>query len=170
MSKGGIAVLVVAAVVFLALGFVFGQVMQAASNNIDGPLVTEGYVHQYVGMAVAEIQTDIDKLEMRVLELSGGEGISTIPEPTGDPENTSPITPTTPTTPPAPTSVKIKSSGVNVRSDASTTASIAGSVVANTVLTYLGQKNDSTGQIWYEVRLADGTEGWVASWLCFEPE
>lgn len=167
MSKGGIAVLIVAALVFLALGFVFGNVMQEAKSNLPGAMVTETYVQQYVGMTVAALQTKIDELEMRVFDLTGGEGSTTsIPEPTDNPVNPT----ANPTTPPAPTTVKIKSSGVNVRSDASTTASIVGGVAANTVLTYLGQKNDSTGQAWYHVRLEDEKDGWVASWLCYEPE
>jgi uncharacterized protein YgiM (DUF1202 family) len=169
MGKGGVAVLIVAALVFAALGFVFGQVVQAANSN-PGTLVTETYVQKYVGEIIAEMQSRIDELEMLILDLSGGAPVtSVIPEP--QPNNPDNLTVPNPiTTSPAPTSVKIKSNGVNVRSDASATASIVGSVATNTVLTYIGQKNDSEGRAWYNVRLANGTEGWVAGWLCYEPE
>ncbi|MCL1906157.1 MAG: SH3 domain-containing protein [Clostridiales bacterium] len=166
MSKGGVAVLVVAALVFAALGFVFGQVVQAANSN-PGTLVTEGYVHQYVGVQLAEMQNNIDDLEMRILELSGtAAGIGTDPE---TPDNTGNSPGTTAVTP-SPSTVKIQSGSVNVRSDSATTSSVVGSAKAGDVLTYLGQKNGSDGQAWYHVRLSDGTEGWVASWLCHDPE
>ena len=176
MSKGGIAVLIVAAAVFALLGFAFGQVVQAADKGLGNQhLVTETYVQKYVGEVVAELQAHIDELDLRLKGGAvGGEVDPAIPEPPGEPDDavaaTAPPTPDTAATP-APTTVKIKSSGVNIRSDASTSASIVSSVAANTVLTYLGQKNDSQGQVWYQVRLSsNGTEGWVASWLCYEPE
>ena len=172
MSRGGIAVLIVAALVFAGLGFVFGQVVQAA-NNTPANLVTEDYVHQYVGRMLTEMQTKVDSLEMRIHELTGsGAGSATIPEPPNNGSSTTPTTPTTPATP-TPTTVKIKAdvSSANVRADASETASIVGSASANTVLTYLGvKKNDSQGRAWYNVRLSNGTEGWVASWVCNEPQ
>ena len=47
MSKGGIIVLIVAALVFCGLGFVIGQVVQA-SGSVGGsesdPVVTQSYV------------------------------------------------------------------------------------------------------------------------------
>jgi len=166
MSKGGIAVLVVAALVFTALGFVFGQVVQAA-NNTPATLVTESYVQKYVGEMMADMQSKIDELDLRVAELSGSaSGDTTVPEPSDNQGPTS--TSTNPATP-KPTTVKVKSSGVNVRSDASTTASVVGSVTANTVLTYLDQKTDGQGQVWYKVQLQNGTQGWVAGWLCYDP-
>ncbi|MCL1976103.1 MAG: SH3 domain-containing protein [Firmicutes bacterium] len=172
MSKTGIAVLVVAALVFTALGFVFGQVIQAA-NNSPGALVTESYVQKYVGEMMAEMQSQMDELEMRILSLSGGEADSTVvAEPLDNPGDSSTTTNTTNTpTPATPKTVKVKAGdGVNVRSEASTTASKVGSATAEAVLTYLGQKTDSAGQVWYNVRLDDGKEGWVAGWLCNEPQ
>ena len=168
MSKGGVAVLIVAALVFAALGFVFGQVVQAANNN-PGALVTETYVQKYVGEIIAEMQSKIDELEMRILDLSSGSPVTpAMPEQTSD--NTTDNPPVIDTPSVSPTSVKIKSDSVNVRSDASASASKVDAVAANTVLIYLGQKNDNVGQAWYNVRLANGIEGWVAGWLCYEPE
>lgn len=168
MSKGGIAVLVVAALVFAALGFVFGQVVQAAVNN-PGPLVSESWVEQYVGQKLADMQLKIDELEAQLLQYQTGgvaSGSPSIPEPGGQ-------TGSGVTTPPAqatPTTVKVKSNSVNVRSDATVDASIVGSVAAETTLTYLDKKVDSKNQTWYKVRLANGTEGWVAGWLCYDPQ
>jgi uncharacterized protein YgiM (DUF1202 family) len=173
MSKGGITVLAVAAVVFTALGFVLGQVMLKASENAPRVVASETYVQQYVGMALAEMQETIDDLEMRIFSLTGGETPAdpTTTQPSGQVNDPAATTPGVATTPTGPTTVKIKANSVNVRSDASTGASRVGDgVAANTVLTYLGQKNDSDGKAWYHVRLPDGKEGWVASWLCYDPE
>ncbi len=174
MSKGGIAVLVVAALVFATLGFVFGQVIQAAvdTGSADNPVVTEDFVETYVGTRLADMQTKINDLEEQVLALSGGStgdnlDVSAIPEP-GSGTITTPEEPSTATS--SFTKVTVQADSVNVRSDASAEAEIVGNVIAETELDYLGQKNDSDGQVWYKVRLADDTEGWVASWLCYEPQ
>ena len=169
MSKGGLAVLVVAAVVFAALGFVFGQVVQAANSNVPGAVVTETYVQQYVGEMLADMQSKLDEFDMRLYELSGGVPVSNTEPPEPSDDIGAPANPNTPSTP-QPSKVKIKSNGVNVRSEASTTASIVGGVTINTEITYLGQITDSQGQVWYNVRLDNGTEGWVAGWLCYDPE
>jgi len=166
MSKGGVAVLIVAAVVFSGLGFAFGQAVQAASS-ISEPIPTQGWVEAYIGAKLADMQIKIDELTAQLLQLTGGEAVISSPE-IPDPDDDQPVT--TPPVPPAPTKVKVKDSGINVRSDASENASLVSTASANSTLTYLDQKNDSQGRAWYKVRLANGTEGWVAGWLCNEPE
>ena len=166
MSKGGVVVLIVAALVFSALGFVFGRVVQAASN-IPGPVPSQSWVEGYVGDRLAAMQQEVDKLQALLLQYTGGsipvDNNTDIPSPDDNPSVTPPV-------PPAPATVKVKDSGINVRSDASESASIVGTAAANSTLTYLDKKNDSQGRAWYKVRLDSGTEGWVAGWLCNTPE
>jgi uncharacterized protein YgiM (DUF1202 family) len=169
MSKGGIMVLIMACLVFSGLGFVFGRVVTEASN-VPSEVVSKSWVQLYVGDMMAEIQEKLDNLEMQNLDVSSDSpDTSIIPEPLNNP--TTP-TPNPNPAPKQPTSVRVKSTNtsVNIREDASANASIVGSAESNAVLTYLGQKNDSEGQAWYHVRLADGSEGWVAGWLCNDPE
>ncbi|MBR5430015.1 MAG: hypothetical protein IK116_05755, partial [Firmicutes bacterium] len=65
MSKGGIIVLIVAALVFCGLGFVIGQVVQA-SGSVGGsesdPVVTQSYVDKLVGKQVSALQAEIDEI------------------------------------------------------------------------------------------------------------
>ena len=63
-----------------------------------------------------------------------------------------------------PTRVKVTGASVNIRATASTSANIVGSVVKDDVLTYLGTSNN-----WYNVKLSDGTTGWIRNDLCTAP-
>jgi len=172
MNKIGVAVLVVAALVFTGLGYALGQVIQKVeAKTMAGDLVTEGYVQIYVGEMLAEMQSRIDELEMLLYELRGSSTDTVVTPQPNDPADNPATTPTGNATTSTAKTVKINAeNGVNVRNDASASATLVGSANNNAVLTYLGQKNGSDGRAWYNVRLENGTEGWVASWFCFEPE
>ena len=168
MSKGGVVVLVVAAIVFGVLGFVIGNVVSATvgvPGGKDDPLISQSYVDKLVADRVVELQTQIDELQGLVdayisggtIDTSQGQNTST---------NTNDGNESTETT--TPNRVKVTSNSVNIRQSSSTSSSVVGNVSAGTVLTYLGQTTTSDG-VWYQVRLSNGTEGWVAGRLCGDP-
>lgn len=165
MSKGGIIVLIVAALVFCGLGFVIGQVVQASGSmpgSDSDPVVTQSYVDKLVGKQVSALQAEIDEINA---SLNGG---STARPSTGtDPSNNNSSgngnnNGTTAS------SVKVTSDAVNIRSTASTDGSIVGTASEGDVLAYLGSTSASDGT-WYNVKMANGTTGYIASWLCSEP-
>lgn len=160
MSKGGIIVLIVAALVFCGLGFVIGQVVQAADTNPgtkDDPYVQQSYVEKLVANHVSDLQQEIDSLKA---QLEGAD----ISVPTDVPDV--PDVPSTPGT--TSSTVTVTSDSVNVRASASTSADIVGTANNGDVLTYLGSTTASDGT-WYNVRLSNGTSGYIASWLCGNP-
>ena len=65
--------------------------------------------------------------------------------------------------------VTVSGDSVNIRSSASTTASIVTTVSKGTVLTYLSQSSVS-GAIWYNVKTSGGSAGWIRSDLCSSPK
>ncbi|MBR5429928.1 MAG: SH3 domain-containing protein, partial [Firmicutes bacterium] len=66
------------------------------------------------------------------------------------------------------TSVTVTSDSVNIRDSASTEGGLVGSASEGEVLTYLGSENGDGG-VWYRVQTSDGSVGYIASWLCSEP-
>ena len=163
MSKGGVVVLIIAALVFSGLGFVVGQVVSASgtqAGSLDDPVATQSYVDKLFATRTQDMQADIDEL----YALLGGSSISgsgmTDPAGSGG-ETTGGATSMT---------VRVTSDDVNVRASASTDAEIvAGGVASGTELEYLGSTT-SGSDTWYHVRLSNGTEGYVASWLCAAPQ
>ena len=72
MNRGKIALLVVAALVFLSLGFVIGQVVQAVDTlpgSNEDPIATQSYVETAVGERLAVLNTKIEELEAEVAAL-----------------------------------------------------------------------------------------------------
>ena len=172
MSKTATIILImVAALVFMGVGFAVGQIVQAAINtpgSADDPLVTQSYVDTTVGQRIAQMQTTMDELEAKVIALGGGSVTTTAPPVTSAPTTPTSV-PTAPTTaPPSTQKVVVNSETVYVRKDAGTTFDRLDGrdvVVKGDKLDYLGSKPDASGAIWYNVRLANGKEGWVAGWL-----
>ena len=160
MSKGGVIVLIIAALVFCGLGFVIGQVVSASDSlpGSDGdPAASQGYVDKLVARHTQELQTQIDELRA----LLGGEiptGGTDSPG-TTDPNNGGAATPS---------KVKVTAADVNIRASASTEAQVVGNVSNGTEMDYLGSTAVGA-DTWYHVRLSDGVEGYVASWLCGAP-
>ena len=165
MSKGGVTVLIVAAIVFLALGFVLGQVVEAAyevPGSANDPLVSQSYVEALVGERLAGLQTEVDELRAQVEVLQGNTDVGGGDITTGNKEENNPPTGGNDTG--KATRVKVTGASVNIRATASTSATIVGSVVKDDVLTYLSTSNN-----WYNVKLSDGTTGWIRNDLCTAP-
>ena len=157
MSKGGVIVLIIAASVFTGLGFVIGNVVLASGNNPgskEDPVMTQSGVEQLLSVRISELEAQIDQLEVLLNATSDSNTGTEENGNTEDPDSSSP------------SNVEVTSDSVNVRASASTSASIVASVTAGTVLTYLGDSEDGE---WYHVELSDGTEGYIASYLCGEP-
>ena len=164
MSKTATTILImVAALVFMGVGFAVGQIVQAAiqtPGSADDPLVAQSYVDNMIGQRAASLQDQLESLEAKIAALSGENTVPATSAPT-----TPPTIPTDPTTPPVSgRKVTITGSTVNVRADASSTATRVGSVVQGDKLDYLDSKTTAEGT-WYKVKLSDGKEGWVAGWL-----
>lgn len=167
MSKGGVVVLIIAALVFSGLGFVVGQVVSASgtqAGSLDDPVATQSYVDKLFATRTQDMQADIDEL----YALLGGSSIpgSGTTDPVGSGEETGGETTGGATS----MTVRVTSDDVNVRASASIDAEIvAGGVASGTELEYLGSTT-SGSDTWYHVRLSNGTEGYVASWLCAAPQ
>jgi hypothetical protein len=156
VNRGKIALLVVAALVFLSLGFVIGQVVQAVDTlpgSNEDPIATQSYVETAVGERLAVLNTKIEELEAEVAALKGG---TTSTNTNSDDNDTTDV----PGGNTSGTQVEITGNTVNVRASASTTAAKVGSVTKGTKVTLLKESGD-----WYQIKLADGTIGWVASYL-----
>lgn len=59
----------------------------------------------------------------------------------------------------------VTGSVVNVRSDATTESDALTQVNKGTYLTVTNEKEAANGDVWYAVALANGTQGYIASWL-----
>lgn len=160
MNKSSVVILIIAAVVFTGLGFVVGQVMAEGKNpgSADDPVVSESYVDKLVGDRASALQTQIDEI-MAVLDSDG-----TVPNTNGNDNTDDPGNSTTTSQ-----TVSVTADSVNIRSTASTSASIVTTVSSGTVLTYLDQSSQSDG-VWYNVKTSGGSTGWIRSDLCSSPK
>jgi uncharacterized protein YgiM (DUF1202 family) len=160
MNKGGIIMLVIAAIVFCGLGFVIGQWAKAASvptpGGKDDPLVSKNYVDKLVAERTADLQNQLDELMAQFLAMGGSLDIPI------DNSNDNNDTPAVVTPPPGPTytSVKITTNGARVRSQPNTTSDVLITLNSGDVVDYLGEEND-----FYKIKLPDGREGYIATWL-----
>lgn len=164
MSKSGVIVLIIAAVVFCGLGFVIGQVVQASGANPGSegdPAITQSYVDKLVGARVSALQEEIDELKALM-------GQTVTPVAPTDPPTTTDPGPTDPVTIGG-QKVKSTTDGLNVRSSASTSGTVLTSVSTGTEMEYLGSATASDGAIWYNVKLSNGTVGYVHSDYCSAP-
>lgn len=62
----------------------------------------------------------------------------------------------------SPQSIQITGSTVNVRSNAGTSNSVVGKARKGEQYTYLAQKTDTKGQLWYQILLSNNQKGWVS--------
>lgn len=159
MNKVGVIILVIAALVFCGLGFLIGSTVEYSEKNYGtsaDPVAQKSYVDTLVSNNIAVLQEEIDDLKAQIADLTAAiEGGNTG---TGNPNGGNNTTTQ---------SVKTTAS-VNVRATASTTGSVLTTVDTNTVLTYIGSTSGSDGT-WYNVKLSDGTVGYVFSQYCSEP-
>lgn len=171
MTKGRTALLVVAAMVFLTVGFVIGQMVQAAGtipgSNGD-PLVAQSYVEQVVGETVTGLQTKIDELQAKVEDLqqrvdglsketgssagTSAGSVSKEPSSSNSPkENNSSVTGKT---------VTVSGKAANIRTGPGTNYEIITTLSNGKKAAFIEQENG-----WVKLILSDGQEGWVADWL-----
>lgn len=169
MTKGRVALLVVAAMVFLSVGFVIGQMVQAAGTipgTAGDPLVAQSYVEKIVGETVASMQTKLDEmgskvasLEERIDELSKGNSRSTSSGSSGS--NSSGGTSKPPATPSAEgKTVAVSGNSANVRTGPGTSYEVVTTLSKGDTATVISEENS-----WYKVTLSGGKEGWIANWL-----
>ena len=171
MSKGGIIVLIVAALVFCGLGFVIGQVVQASgatAGSESDPVVTQSYVDKLVGKQVSALQAEIDEINAALKGNTTPASNTDNSGSTTKPDSNSGSNSSSNSSTSSATSVKVTSDAVNIRAEASTEATIVGTAASGDVLAYLGSTSASDGT-WYNVRMANGTTGYIASWLCSDP-
>jgi len=155
MTKGRAALLAVASIVFLTVGFVIGQMVQAAGaipGSAGDPLVARSYVKKIVGETVAGMQTKIDELQAAVDDLE---------------KKVEVLSPSTPSTSPAdqePTSgtkvVTVTGKSANIRTGPGTNYDKITTLVQGDKASFAGEENG-----WYQIVLPDGRKGWVANWL-----
>lgn len=163
MSKGGITILVIASVVFLAIGFVVGQVVQATVNtpgSEDDPLVSQSYVEKLVGERTATLQTQIEELQAELDSIKNPNGTTSSTNTNTNTSTTDTNTNTNTSTTTTAKTVEVTSNSVNLRAEPSTSATILGSAAKGDKLTYVATQGD-----WYKVKLSNGTIAWVYSSL-----
>lgn len=177
MTKGRVALLVVAAMVFLSVGFVIGQIVQAAGTvpgSAGDPLVAQSYVEKVVGETVADLESKLDEMDSKVTALqeridelskdtrkvssgssSSGNSGSNSGSSSGaaKPDNNSKSSAQGKT-------VAVSGTSANVRSGPGTTYDKVASLVSGDTATVILEENS-----WYKVTLSDGQEGWIANWL-----
>lgn len=166
MKKSGVIVLIVASIVFLAIGFYVGQTASAVLNtpgSEDDPLVAQSYVESLVGERTAALQTQIDELQKQIEALApataattGSDSTTTTTPTTTDNTGSNTTAPTTT----AKKTVEVTAETVNIRSGPSTDSTKIASAVKGDKFEYVSTQGD-----WYQILLQDGTKGWVASWL-----
>ncbi|MCR6545396.1 SH3 domain-containing protein [Dehalobacterium formicoaceticum] len=171
MTKGRIALLVMAAVVFLSVGFVLGQIVQA-SGTIPGtsgdPLVAQSYVEKVVNETVADMEkkladmeSQVTSLQKKVEDLSADDNKSASQQVSAKPAaDTTPKKQTPPAAASKKTVVVKGNSSVMVRTGPDTTYNKVASLLKGDEATVIYEENN-----WYKVILRDGQEGWVANWV-----
>lgn len=168
MTKGRLALLVVAAIVFLSVGFVIGQIVQASGTlpgTVGDPLVAQSYVEKVVGETVANLESKLDELESKVTALqeeiddlssSSGKGSSSSSGSNSSSGATNkPVNSTV-----QGKTVAVSGSSANVRTGPGTTYEKVTTLLEGDTAKVILEENS-----WYKVTLGDGQEGWIANWL-----
>ncbi|ATW25940.1 SH3 domain-containing protein [Candidatus Formimonas warabiya] len=162
MTKGRAALLVVAAIVFLTVGFVIGQMVQAAGaipGTAGDPLVAQSYVEKIVGETVASLQTKLDEMQAKVDDLQ--EEVDALSGDTGTNKGSGKTTLPQSSNPPAQgKTVVVSGDSANIRTGPGTTYAKVTTLVKGDTATMVSEENG-----WYKITLQDGKEGWVANWL-----
>jgi hypothetical protein len=172
-AKGKAALLIIAALVFLVIGFVGGQLAKAVSTlpgDSGDPVATQSYVESTVGERLATLTTRIDELEAELAALKSGtttnDGNTSNSGDTsnnsGDTTNNSGNSGNSSNSGNSTTSTStltITGNTVNVRSGPGTSYSVVASVSKGDKVTLLGTEGD-----WYKVQVGNVT-GYVASYL-----
>lgn len=154
-ARGKAALLIIAAIIMVILGFVGGQLamaLQTLPGDAQDPVATQSYVEGKIGERLAALTTRIEELEAEVAALKGS-GTTT------DPGTTNPGTTNPGTTSSNLGTVTITGDGVNIRSGPSTDTASLGKLSKGTVVTLL-----STDGNWHKIQNGN-TVGYVAAYL-----
>jgi len=161
-ARGKVALFIIAAIIFLVVGFVCGQLVKALTTlpgDKDDPVVTQSYVETQIGERLATLTTRLDEVEAELAALKGsgtttpnGTGTTT---PSGN-GNTGTQNSGTGTSTSSQT-VRITGNSVNFRSGPGTNYDSLGSLSKGDTATYL-----STEGNWYKIRRGN-TTGYVSS-------
>ena len=157
LNKGKIVLIVVAVLVFVTIGFVAGQVVQAMGTlpgSSDDPVATESYVETTIGERMASLSTKVDELEAQVAALKGETPSSTSnsnQSNSGSVDNNDSNTSSGET-------LTITGNGVNLRSAASKNGDVITTLAKGTKVTKVSEEGD-----WYKVQTSSGQTGYVSS-------
>lgn len=157
-ARGKVALFIIAAIIFLVVGFVCGQIVKALTTlpgDKDDPVVTQSYVQTQIGESLATLTTRIDELEAELAALKGGGTVSGNNSGTTTPNNSGTTTPNNGNT--ANQTVRITGNSVNVRRGPGTNYDIIGSMQNGDTATYIGKEGD-----WYQIRRGNVT-GYVSA-------
>lgn len=164
MSKNGVIILIIAAVVFLVGGFFLGQAATAlldAPGSEDNPLVSESYVVKLVGERTAAIQTQIEELQAAIADLQSALDSPTPANSTGDtqtnPNNNDPVDTSGSTA----KKVVVTAGSINIRAEASTNSKVVASASKGDSFPLVSTEGE-----WHKITMPDGTVAWVAAYLC----
>lgn len=162
-ARGKVALFIIAAIIFLVVGFVCGQIVKALTTlpgDKDDPVVTQSYVEAQIGSSLAALTTRIEELEAELAALKGSGTVT----PSGNQGSTS--TPnqgsTTPSGNQVGTSarnqtVRSNSDSLRIRKGPGTNYEIVGQMNNGDTATYLGTEGS-----WYKIQ-RNGVTGYVSS-------
>lgn len=162
-ARGKVALFIIAAIIFLVVGFVFGQIVKALTTlpgDKDDPVATQSYVETQLGERLATLTTRLEEVEAELAALKGSGNVST-PNNGGNSgtsnNGNSSITPNNQGGTSTARTVKITGSSVNVRRGPGTNYDIIGSMSNGATATYLGTEGS-----WYKIQ-SGNTTGYVSS-------
>lgn len=158
-AKGKVALMIIAAVVCVVIGFIGGQFAEALNTlpgDADDPVVTQSYVETTLGERLATLTTRIEELEAEVASLKGTGTATTTPS-TTTPTTTTPSN-TTPSTSNTSTTLTVTGNTLRVRTGPGTNYEVVASLSKGEKVTKLGVEGD-----WYRVQTSDGKTGYISS-------
>ena len=165
-ARGKAALLIIAAIIFLVVGFVCGQIVKALTTlpgDADDPVATQSYVETQLGERLATLTTRLEEVEAELAALKGGSTTNpnnpnqgTTNNPGGTTTNQGSITNQGSTSTSGKT-VRITGSTVNVRRGPGTNYERVGSMSRGDTATLLG-----TEGTWYRIQTGNIT-GYVST-------
>jgi len=179
-------IVLIGAVLSIIVGFTLGKAVIADSpepGSQADPVVSQSYADKAIQERVTELEKEVAELQVQALALQdtvntlqGKVGNSTTttttrPQPTNSNEENNKPTPTEPTKPAEPTTpsntdvvgktyVIRTQNYINLRSAPTEDANVLKQVKKENTMVVQKVENQ-----WYNVKLDDGTIGWVASWV-----
>lgn len=170
-------IVIIGAILSIVAGFVIGKTVSAdspAPGSSADPVVSKSYVDKAVEERIAKLENDvaeltvkaqalqntINELQNKINKTSGSTGTSSSSSGTGSSTTNTDIQQTQNGNIGKTAYVRTSNNYVNMRKAPSTAEEIVKQVNKGEPMTILKAQNQ-----WYEVKLSDGTTGWVASWV-----